>query len=168
MTNQSGVYGVGGSRRLSAVVFRLLYKLYRLQWFLSRPVVIGVRVMLFKEGSILLVKHSYQDGWLVPGGGVKRGETPEQAARRECREEVGAKIGPMDFLGVYTQFVEHKSDHILLFASQEFTLTPKRDFEIERVAFFNCHRLPPDLMPGSRRRIEEFLQGQLVPRAGIW
>jgi len=33
-----------------------------------------------------------RDGkWCMPGGGIKRGETPEDAAVRECQEETGIK-----------------------------------------------------------------------------
>lgn len=33
--------------------------------------------------------------WLVPGGGARRGETVEDAARREIYEEVGARLGEL-------------------------------------------------------------------------
>ena len=35
------------------------------------------------------MRSSYQAGWNFPGGGVKRGETPDAAARRELAEEIG-------------------------------------------------------------------------------
>ncbi|GAB4435364.1 MAG: NUDIX domain-containing protein [Anaerolineales bacterium] len=146
-----------------------LYKIYTLKNFFTRPIIIGVRVMLLRNGDeVLLVKHSYQDGWLLPGGGTKRGETIEQAARRECREEIGAEVGEMQLVGVYTQFVHWKTDHIVLFKSEDFTITPKTDIEIECAKFFNMRELPSDMMPGSRRRIEAHLQGQPVPRSGNW
>ncbi|MGA8714666.1 MAG: NUDIX hydrolase, partial [Roseiarcus sp.] len=35
------------------------------------------------------MRSSYQVEWNFPGGGVKRGETPDAAARRELAEEIG-------------------------------------------------------------------------------
>lgn len=149
-------------------LLNLLYKIYSLQWIITRPFVIGVRVLLIKEDQVLLVKHVYQDGWYLPGGGVKRNETPEQAARRECREEVGAEIGALELFGIFTQFVEHKNDHIIVFASHDFSLTQKKNFEIERVDFFKVNELPLDIKPGNKRRIEEYLQGEQRLKAGMW
>jgi 8-oxo-dGTP diphosphatase len=39
------------------------------------------------DGAVLLVRLSYRNSWGLPGGLLKRGETPEAAARREVKEE---------------------------------------------------------------------------------
>lgn len=44
------------------------------------------------DGQVLLVRHIYRDRWGVPGGLLKRGETPEQAAKREAMEEVNLAV----------------------------------------------------------------------------
>lgn len=44
------------------------------------------------DGRILLVRLSYRHRWGVPGGLLKRGEDPADAARREVREEVGLDV----------------------------------------------------------------------------
>jgi 8-oxo-dGTP diphosphatase len=43
-------------------------------------------------GSVLLVKPTYKDGWEIPGGLVEPGESPLEAAGRECLEELGRMI----------------------------------------------------------------------------
>ena len=44
------------------------------------------------DGAMLLVRLFYRQRWGVPGGLLKRGEVPADAARREVREEVGVEI----------------------------------------------------------------------------
>jgi 8-oxo-dGTP pyrophosphatase MutT (NUDIX family) len=149
-------------------MMRLLYKLYSLQWIITRPIILGVRTLLIEDGQVLLVKHRYQGGWYLPGGGVKRKETAEQAARRECREEVGAEIGSLELFGIFTQFVEYKNDHIIVFVSHDFTVTPKKDIEIEQVQYFKVNELPTDINPGNKRRIEEYMRGERRLKAGMW
>lgn len=48
------------------------------------------------DGALLLVQLSYRSRWGVPGGLLKRGEDPTDAARREVVEEVGVDV---DLLG---------------------------------------------------------------------
>jgi 8-oxo-dGTP pyrophosphatase MutT (NUDIX family) len=43
-------------------------------------------------GSVLLVKPTYKEGWEIPGGLVEPGESPKEAAVRECSEELGVSI----------------------------------------------------------------------------
>jgi 8-oxo-dGTP diphosphatase len=45
--------------------------------------------------KILFLRASYRAAWNFPGGGVKRGESPEAAARRELAEETGLSAGPL-------------------------------------------------------------------------
>jgi ADP-ribose pyrophosphatase YjhB (NUDIX family) len=146
---------------------RLAYQACRLWWSVSRPITVGVRVLLIREGRVLLVRHTYQDRWYLVGGGVKRGETMEQAIRREAAEEVGAALEHLDLFGVYTNFFEGKSDHVAVFVCSSFALSGRTDREIERLSFFDLDALPPQASPGTRRRIDELLRGD-APYWGLW
>jgi 8-oxo-dGTP pyrophosphatase MutT (NUDIX family) len=149
------------------MLIKIAYQLSRFYWFLARPVTLGTRVILLQDNKIVLVKHSYQDAWYLPGGGVKRGETLEQAIQREAAEECGATLNQIQFLGIYTNFIEYKSDHIALFLSQNFTLTNMHDREIEKVAMFSIHQLPDKLSAGSRQKIEAYINENL-DKTGMW
>lgn len=138
---------------------RLAYQLLRLSWFIRRPVTLGVKAMLVSDEGVVLVRHTYQRGWLLPGGAIRRRETPEQAARRECEEELGATVGPLELFCVCSRFRDHKSDHIAVFVCRSFSLGKKRDFEIEDYKVFPLDELPADASPGTRRRVSELVAG---------
>lgn len=42
-----------------------------------------------RDGKVLLIKHKKLGLWLAPGGHIDEGETPDQAALRELKEETG-------------------------------------------------------------------------------
>lgn len=63
-----------------------------------QPVIIAV---IKKNNKYLLTKRAQIDAedllefkgkWELPGGGIEKGETPEQALHREVQEELGIKI----------------------------------------------------------------------------
>jgi ADP-ribose pyrophosphatase YjhB (NUDIX family) len=149
------------------MLIKLAYRLLRVYWFFFRPVTMGVRVLLHKDEQFVLVKHTYQDAWYLPGGGVKRDETLEDAIRREAAEECGATLNHVELIGIYTNFKEYKSDHITVFLSTDFTLNAEIDQEIEQVSSFTFDQLPENTSPGSRRRIEAFINENLET-SGLW
>jgi 8-oxo-dGTP pyrophosphatase MutT (NUDIX family) len=149
-------------------MMRLLYLGFRIYCFIFRPTAIGVRIMLIRDGQVLLVRQTYIPGWFMPGGGVKRGETLEKAARREVREEIGAELGELSLLGSYTYFGEHKSDHNALFLCTDFTVNWKEDREIAEARFFPLDDLPEGLADGHRQRLEEYRTGAEIPQFGEW
>ncbi|MDY6951810.1 MAG: NUDIX hydrolase [Thermodesulfobacteriota bacterium] len=69
----------------------------------------AVGAIVVKDEKVLMVKRVHAPGeglWAIPGGGVELGETLEEAAEREVKEETGIVIrarGP-----VYTfDLIEH-------------------------------------------------------------
>ncbi len=73
---------------------RCVYRLLKLWWRFRRPTYSGAAVAVWHDGRLLLVRHSYRAGYALPGGRIGRRESPEAAAARELREEVGITVGP--------------------------------------------------------------------------
>ena len=147
---------------------RLLYFGYRIYCFLARPVRAGVRVMMVQDGRVTLVRQTYMPGWFMPGGGLKRNETLDQAARREAFEETGAELGLLKLMGVYSSFTEWKTDHNIVFVCEDFKITGVPDREIAEAHAFALNELPAGLWPGHRRRLEEYRAGSIQPQFGEW
>lgn len=133
------------------------------------PIGIGVRLMLVKDNSVLLVYHSYLSGWHLPGGGMKRNETLLEAARREAYEETGAvATGELRLLGIYTGSGRGRNDHTAVFLCDEFSLQPPTDrWEIVGCAFFSLDNLPEGTRRGYRQVVAQLLRGESLV-VGNW
>jgi ADP-ribose pyrophosphatase YjhB (NUDIX family) len=135
-----------------------IVRAFHVRWLkLRRPVTLGVKAAVYDEdGRVLLVRHSYVEGWHLPGGGVGRDERLSDAARREVNEELGLSLpGKLAVVGTY--FAPHmgKSDHITLFHTREFEGEITPNWEIAEAAFYHPHELPEGITPATRRRLEE-------------
>ena len=56
---------------------------------LPRKRLAAAALLLSERGEVLIVKPTYRDDWLVPGGTVEAGESPHIACQREVAEEIG-------------------------------------------------------------------------------
>lgn len=142
----------------------LAYQVLRAYWWVRRPLTLGVKaVLLDEENRVLLVRHTYQPGWHLPGGGVKKKETLADAAVREVREETGHLVcdtAPQMF-GVYSNFAESKSDHVAVFVFRSWEVIPDapRSPEIMEYQFFSAQALPNGTTAATHRRLQEILCG---------
>ncbi len=79
---------------LHRTALRLAHAVRKRWWRLARVRLNGCRVVARDPaGRVLLVRHSYGSGrWMLPGGGIGRGEDALIAAARELREETGCRL----------------------------------------------------------------------------
>jgi 8-oxo-dGTP diphosphatase len=100
------------------LAFRLGYPIARVWWRLSRPKTESAVVAIYVGTELLLVRQSYRRGWHLPGGGVKRGETAEAAAKRELQEELGIVVTRLRPAGVACEAWCGRRDRTHLFEAR--------------------------------------------------
>src|SRR3954468_12924068 len=90
---------------------------------MARPRVAAGVLVHDEQGSVLMVRPTYKDGWDIPGGYVEPDESPAQAAEREVAEELGLRRTPGRLLVV--DWAPHPAEgDKLLFVFDGGTLTP--------------------------------------------
>jgi ADP-ribose pyrophosphatase YjhB (NUDIX family) len=143
-------------------IYRLAIWLRSGAWRLRRPTLIGVRALIVRDGTVLLIRHrSGRYPWALPGGGIERNERLAEAARREGCEETGATIRVEQLLGVYDRFGDQVSNYVAVFVCIALgEPNPPRSLEIAEARFFPFERLPAGTEAGTRRRVAEYLAGE--------
>jgi ADP-ribose pyrophosphatase YjhB (NUDIX family) len=135
-------------------------------WRFSRGATLGVRAMVIDgTGRIFLIKHSYVEGWHLPGGGVETGETLLEALTRELAEEGNIHIAATPQLyGIYFNKRRSRRDHVALFVVRDFRQeqSPQPNHEIVAHGFFAPDALPEDTSRGTRARVAEVMGGVAV------
>lgn len=107
------------------------------------------------DGQLLLVRHSYGPaGWYFVGGGIDRGETAEQAARRELREEVGCEAAAIKPIGTIREELSGAAHTAHIFAAVIDDIPKPDGREIVEARFFPTHSLPEPLSPRTRERLK--------------
>ena len=152
--------------RIEPGVRRILH----LYWWFARGMTLGVRaVVLDRDNRVFLVKHSYVDGWHLPGGGVETGEAFGEALRRELMEEGRIEVlGEPALHGLFFNSHVSRRDHVAVYVVRDFSQDrlPEANHEIIACGFFDAVALPAETTGGTRLRIAEVLENR-TPTA-IW
>ena len=96
------------------------------------------------EGRIWLLRRTYHEGagrWTFPGGFVELGESVEDAARRETREEMVIDIELGELVGVYSRATERTV--LVVYAARTLGV-PRETGEASEVRAFAPEELPWD------------------------
>jgi ADP-ribose pyrophosphatase YjhB (NUDIX family) len=170
MVDTSQALGINEDHKVSrSLVTKLRILVTRPILRLTRGMTLGSRTAVIDgEGRFMLVKQTYAPGWIFPGGGVERGETCEEAARREVEEEAAIFArGPFEFKGMFSNEKEMRGDHLAFYVLRNFEQREfKSNLEIADARFFHPTELPERLNGGTRRRIAELVEG--MPASLHW
>ncbi len=130
---------------------RFIYPLFKLYWFLFRPITQGAKIVLTYNNEILLIRHTYGYGWTFPGGGISKKEDKEDAVRREVREEIGTEINAINFIGSFESNFDYKRDTVFVFtgvvSSKKISID---ELEIDIAQWFPINSIPP-LAPNAQK-----------------
>jgi 8-oxo-dGTP diphosphatase len=116
-----------------------------------------VLVFICRDDALLLVKQSYgQQYWSLPGGVVELGESLEQAAVREVKEETGLDVRLRRVVGLYSKPDENSL--AVTFEGEAIAGELMPNLEISECRFFPFDQLP-SARPHLRQRVDDFLIG---------
>ena len=125
---------------------------------------LGVRaVVLDRDNRVFLVRHSYVEGWHLPGGGVEVGETFRDALSRELIEEGRIELLEEPTLhGIFLNRHVSRRDHVAVYLVRQFRQDrlPEPNREIVACGFFEVGALPAGTTKGTRLRISEVVEGR--------
>ena len=129
-------------------------------------------LVLDAAGRVLLHRRGDDGAWSIPGGALHLGESFEEAARREVREEAGLDLGSLELAVVYSGrefFHEYPNGDqaylvgaVYVARGARGTPTPQPG-EVTELRYFPLDALPPGLNNTSRRVLDQFQ----APMAGI-
>jgi 8-oxo-dGTP diphosphatase len=114
-----------------------------------------------KRGVVLVRRKNPPLGWALPGGFVDVGETVEEAARREAREETSLEIDIVRQFHVYSDPYRDPRGHTVsvVFIGRAEGVPKGADDAEEARAFF-LFELPSDLAFDHRKILEDYLENR--------
>ncbi|WP_019376613.1 NUDIX hydrolase [Virgibacillus halodenitrificans] len=133
-----------------------------------RPLILtGSVVLILNENNELLLQHRTDGGWELPGGLMELGESLEDTARREVKEETNLEIEKLKLLGVFSgedyYFKVSIGDELYSVTAVYVTRNIKGKIEYEPtesydVQYFGIKNLPEGLTKEYRSYIDPFIE----------
>lgn len=117
----------------------------------SRPSV-GVAIIITKSNQVLLMKRKGAHGrgtWSTPGGHLEIGESPEECAVREAKEEVGMDVVDVRFRAVTNDIFDEQGKHYVTLWMDGKSINEKptivAENEVEEIGWYGWDELPEPL-----------------------
>ena len=131
---------------------------------------IGVGILVRRGREVLLIRRRGVHGsgtWSAPGGHLDPGESLEQCAAREAREETGVEVGNVRFLAVTNDVFEDERKHYLTVWMEGDYLggeaAVEAEYEMSAVGWFKWDALPDELfLP-----LENLVEGRCYPPSAV-
>lgn len=121
----------------------------------QRRFTVTAGAMLFDDrGRILLLEHVFRpdSGWGIPGGFMGRHEQPEEALRRELREEIAVEVEDVELL--FVRSLGRPRQVEIYFRARVVGEPRASSFEIKRAQWFAVDELPAELSKDQQRLIQ--------------
>lgn len=130
-------------------------------------VMVGIGVMILREGKILLRRHHRRNAprgeYEFPGGHLEYGESFEECARREVREECGLEIKNIRFLFL-GNFLNYSKKHYvqvqLLADWKKGEPMRKEKNRGEEWGWYDAKKLPHPLFKMTELAIQSYKTGR--------
>jgi 8-oxo-dGTP pyrophosphatase MutT (NUDIX family) len=135
-----------------------------------RPLILVGSLVIIKDecGRILLQKRKHPYGyWGLPGGLMELGESTEETARREVREETGLELGALKMVDVISgaeNFVRASNGDefymvTVVYETDEFFGQLQMDeSESLEIRFFQADKWPEQIVKSHKRILARYLQ----------
>ena len=116
------------------------------------------------RGRVLLLKHRFRPGtgWGMPGGFMEAGEQPEEALRRELREEVSLEVENLQLFTV--RAFKRPMQVEIIFTARAIGDPDQLSFEIQKAAWFSLDELPDELPKDQAQLIKRALKDGARPQ----
>ena len=103
-------------------------------------------IVLNNKDEIILEKRSqnvdlFKGRWIDVGGHVHYGESYEEAARREVKEEIGIEVQTLEKLGLVRKRTEKESENIMAFLARHNGPYEADEHEVEFIRIFKIEEV---------------------------
>lgn len=116
-------------------------------------------IIRVENGVVLVKRKNPPHGWALPGGFIDYGESAEEAAVREAREETCLEVSDLRLVGVYSAPDRDPRHHTLTVVfSAEANGTPKAADDAEDIGMFVRDNLPTPLAFDHAKILRDYFE----------